>query len=269
LQTNESVPITHAISADNTAVDGRRIPLGGTYNFRHVAGYPAADGGRIADRALWRSDALHALDDEGRRVLRDLPLRTVIDLREDSQRGERPDLVDGVGARLVAVPVYAGVFPSHDSRGAEALRDGDLSGSYLYLVRECGPRIAQVAACLAEPGALPAVVHCTGGKDRTGVVIAVVLSALGVPDDVIVADFVLSESYLDDSFVAAVRESGEASPTLGDRAIRGADPAWIIGALDEVRELHGDAATYLVDHGLAPDALGALRQALISTTPAN
>jgi protein-tyrosine phosphatase len=250
-------------------VDDRHLALAGTHNLRHVGGYATANGGRIRERLLWRSDALHALNDEGRRVLRDLPLRTVIDLREEAQRAERPNRLAGVGAEVVTLPLFDGWFPSPELMGAEAWREGALTPIYEHIVHSCGHRIAAVAAQLARPGALPAVIHCSAGKDRTGVVIAVLLAALGVSDEDIVADFVLTEQYLGDAFFAEAERTAEARQFLalgiGER-YRRAESAWIMAALAYAREHHGDAASYLLAHGLAPDALAALREALLTTS---
>jgi protein-tyrosine phosphatase len=253
-------------STATSAREDRHLALAGTHNLRHVGGYATASGGRIAERVLWRSDALHALDDEGRRVLRDLPLRTVIDLREDAQRVERPNLLEGVGAEIIALPLFDGWTPSPEL-GVQAWREGDMTPIYEHIVRFFGHRIAEVAAHLARPRALPALIHCTAGKDRTGVVTALLLAAVGVSDEDIVADFVLTDRYLGDAFFAQVEQTSEAqrssSPSRGERHRR-AEAACIAAALACARQDHGGGGGYLLAHGLAPEALAALRHALVA-----
>ena len=245
------------------AADTRRLVLAGTFNVRHVGGYRTADGAVLADRLLWRGDALHALDDDGRRTLAELGLRTIVDLREDAERDQRPNLVDGLGVRVVALPLYAGARLEPGPE-LDAMRAGDLTGMYRRIIAGHGPQIAATITELARPGALPALVHCSAGKDRTGIVIALLLSALGVADDDVVADFALTEQYLDDTFMATVRAAFAGAETMPDRVHRGADPTWMLAALAAARESHADVAAYLVAHGLDPAALEALRAALTS-----
>ena len=250
----------------------RRLALAGTYNVRHVGGYRTAAGPILVDRLVWRGDALHALNDDGRRTLTELGMRTIVDLREDAEREQRPNLVDGVGARSVALSFYGGGRPDLGDQWP-AMRAGDLTGLYRRMVADHGTQIAAAIGELATPGALPALVHCSAGKDRTGIVVALLLSALGVSDDDVLADFALTERYIDDTFVASLRavsatpdgdrEAGE----MHERVFRGADPVWMRAALTDMRDRHGDAATYLVDHGLQPEALAALEAALTASTP--
>ena len=245
--------------------DDRRLVLAGTFNVRHVGGYRTTTGALLTDRLVWRGDALHAVDDAGRQTLTELGLRTVVDLREDGERERQPNLLEGVGARVVALPLYAGARLEPGPE-LEAMRAGDLTGMYLRIIAGHGAQIAAAIAELAQPGALPALVHCTAGKDRTGLVVALLLSALGVSDDDVAADFALTERYLDDAFVAALRATPfSATDEMPERVYRGADPAWMLAALAEVRERHADAANYLFEHGLDAAAFAALQDAL--TTP--
>jgi protein-tyrosine phosphatase len=243
------------------AADTRRLVLAGTFNVRHVGGYRTAAGAVLTDRLLWRGDALHALDDDGPRTLAELGLRTIVDLREDAERDQRPNLVDGLGVRVVTLPLYAGARLEPGPE-LDAMRAGDLSGMYRRVITGHGPQIAATITELARPGALPALVHCSAGKDRTGIVIALLLSAIGVADDDVVADFALTEQYLDDAFMATVRAAFDGADAMPERVHRGADPAWMLAALAAVREAHADVGAYLVEHGLDPAALEVLRAAL-------
>lgn len=246
----------------------RRLALAGTYNIRHVGGYALPAGGRIADRLLWRGDALHAIDDEGRRTLAALPLRTVVDLRDDGERERMPNRLDGVEAAVVTIPMRVVAIALEPQADVVAWRRGDLAGFFAMLARTRGAEIAAVVTALARPGALPALVHCTAGKDRTGIVIAIILSALGVADADVIADFALSATYLDPSFVEHARRAMagavRARDGTSDRVFLAAEPAWMAGVLEYLRAEHGDAARYLLSNGVAPRALAALRGALVS-----
>ena len=231
----------------------RHLPLRGTYNVRDVGGYPA-DGGAVRWRTLLRADALHLLDDAGRAELAGLGLRTVIDLREDVELETAPDALDGVGATILRNPVFGQRFFDLPA---------DLQGIYDVMVEDCGPTLAAAVAELCEPGALPALVHCTAGKDRTGLVIALTLSVAGVADDEIVADYVLSNTYLGSESVDHLR----AASGLGEGfrpTFRYCGPELILGALDRIRAEHGGVVEYLLAHGLTEAQLSALRATLVA-----
>ena len=234
-----------------------------------MGGYPSESGGRIVDRLLWRGDALHAIDDDGRRTLRGLPLRTVIDLRDDHEREIMPNRLEGVDAEVVIVAMGVGTLALEPGADLDMWRRGELGSFFEMLARTRGPQIATAVSALARPGALPALVHCTAGKDRTGIVIALTLSSLGVADHDIVEDFALSATYLDADFAARTRLAMAGTERGGeqtsDRLFLAAEPTWIAGALAYVRAHHGDAAAYLATHGVDPAAFAALRAALVTS----
>ena len=152
-------------------------------------------------------------------------------------------------------------------RGADVAswRSGDLGGFFELLARTRGPQIAAAANTLAAPGALPALVHCTAGKDRTGIVVAVVLSALGVGDTDVIHDFALSAAYLDAGFAERTRRemaaAGRAADGVSDRVFSAAEPEWMARVLAFIREHYGDASTYLTVHGVVAGARRASERA--------
>jgi protein-tyrosine phosphatase len=245
----------------------RRIPMAGTWNVRHVGGYATSDGRTTKPYALIRGDALHGLDDEGRAHLRALSVRTVIDLRRDTERESHPDMVDDVGARIVNLPLFDA------ERGAGATGDMELTldGIYRMLVERRGPAIAAVIRELAAPGALPAVVHCSVGKDRTGVIIALVLSVVGVPDEVIALDFAATGLFLSDEqrqlMIAMIAGYGMEESQAAQ--LMSSDPVLITEVLASVRRDHGSVASYLVAHGVSAEEIEALRRELLEDPAAD
>jgi protein-tyrosine phosphatase len=174
----------------------RTLVREGCVNFRDLGGYRTRDGHQIGWRRLFRADGLNRLSDSDRSLLTELGLATVIDLRtvdEAEQRGRFP--VDEVPVRYVDLPL-TDVLPS-----PEELPDwGEASyvaSRYGRMVEEGGPVLTQAIEILAAAGSLPAVVHCSAGKDRTGVLSALVLAFLDVPDETIVEDYALSAAAMD------------------------------------------------------------------------
>ena len=241
----------------------RRIPIEGTWNVRHVGGYATSDGRTTKPYTLIRADALHQLDDDGRAQLRSLSVQTVIDLRRDSERESHPDLVDDVGARIVNLPL----FVAERGEGATGDLEMTLNDIYRMLIEDRGPAIAAVVRELAAPGALPAVVHCSVGKDRTGVIIALVLSVVGVPDEVIALDFAATGLFLSAEQRTAMIAMIASDGMNEDRAaqLMSSDPVLITEVLALVRRYHGSVASYLIAHGVSPEEIEVLRHELLES----
>jgi protein-tyrosine phosphatase len=243
---------------------GERLPLAGTFNVRDAGGYLTA-GGKLRSGLLLRGDAPGTLDPESLAVLRELGLRTVIDLRAPGEREIRPTRLEALtGVRIVEVPL---LDPDDGDIPAELVAEG-LPALYRWLVLNRGHRLADVIRILAAQDALPALVHCSAGKDRTGIVVALVHAALGVAEDDLAADFGRSAELLGADFVAAAQAQAAA---LGlDATVRpellASEPAWIREVLQLVSAGHGDAVAYLSAHGLTDDELSGLRRALLDTT---
>lgn len=236
----------------------RLIPLSGTFNVRDVGGYPTPDG-PIAWGRLLRADALHRLDDEGRSRLTALGLRTVIDLRREVERDHRPDALDGMTFTALHLPILGGDLVA---RFAELPTLADV---YTSIVDAEGRSLAAVVSALAEPDGLTAVVHCTAGKDRTGIVVAMVLDMLGVDDEIIAADYAASATLLRSGFElprGTVSEMSDLPPEVVANLL-GSPPELILGVLSAVRTSHGSVEQYLVAQGMAPTVPAQLRQALI------
>jgi protein-tyrosine phosphatase len=231
----------------------RRIELPGVLNLRDVGGYPVTGGGMVRWRTLLRSDAPHGLAAAGVAALAGLGLKTVVDLRTQGEADLAPSPVAG---RVTHLPLIEDL---------QALPAPDLAAVYRYVIDERGTAIAAAIGELASGDAFPALVHCAAGKDRTGVVIALVLAVLGVPDQVIAADYALSASYLDPGQTPIIGQL-RASTGLSDeltRALLVSPPELILGVLARVTAAAGSAEGYLRAHGLTGEALTILRSALI------
>jgi protein-tyrosine phosphatase len=226
-----------------------------------AAGKEAAGGGTVRWRTLLRSDALHRLDDSGRAALSALGLRTVVDLRTDEEVKAAPSALDDAGMQTFHVPVF--------DAAAIGRLPPELAAVYRHMIDDCGAAIAAAIGHLCGDGALPGLVHCTAGKDRTGLVVALVLEVVGVPDEVIAADYALSDAYLDAGTARAIsriRAIGGLGRWL-DLGALGASPQVIHDALARVRSRSGSVRAYLIGNGLTARDLGHLRTALVTWRP--
>jgi protein-tyrosine phosphatase len=236
--------------------------LPGTFNSRDLGGLTAA-GGLVRTRALIRSDAPIEIGPEGRAILRELDLRTALDLRQPVERELDPSDLDGLGLELRHVPIIGEDFKVIAGMGLDEI--------YRDLLERRGAELASAVRVLSEPNALPALVFCSAGKDRTGLVTALVLGALGVPDDQIVADYARTEQAVVGAFRAAI-EARAAAAGISEQelAVRvGAPPALMREVLAWLREHDGGAAGYLRRNGLTAQDLEALRSNLIEPRAAS
>lgn len=245
------------MTASATAPD-RRLPVPGTHNLRDTGGYAAAGGSTRWGRLL-RSDALHRVDEEGRAVLRELGLGLVVDLRSDEECERDPSALDGLGHRAVRVPITSGSTAS--------ILELDLAAIYAEFVEEHGPSLTRAVRVIATAGDTPTLVHCAAGKDRTGLVVALALSAAGVDREDVVADYVLSEQHLAgewlDAILGRIRADGADLPAHV-LATLGSSPAELLRhTLAAMDERHGGPVGYLRDHGMTDAELDALRSALV------
>jgi protein-tyrosine phosphatase len=243
----------------NEAVE-RVIALEGAVNFRDLGGYPAAAGARTRWRTLFRADGLGELTESDLAVLRALGIRTVIDLRsgDELERG-RFD----VEAHPVSFHHFPFIEQLPDAEEFER-RPGLLGNQYLEIVESAGPQILGALEALARPGALPAVFHCTAGKDRTGVLSAVVLSLLGVDEPTVVSDYALSGQAMLRLRAKLVRKYPEGRDAIeGMGEVFSAEPAQMERLLDHVRARWGSVDAYLADLGASPDLVGRLRASLL------
>ncbi|MCF2533609.1 tyrosine-protein phosphatase [Yinghuangia soli] len=247
-----------------TTDDARRPGIDHVDNLRDAGGYPTEDGRTVRLRTLLRSGDLSRLDDAGRAEFNRIGLRTVLDLRDRDEAKTAPDAVDGLDAVYVANPVFDGDLPTDPATTLAAL--------YRYTVDHHRDGLASAIRFLAAPGALPADVHCTAGKDRTGLVIALALTVAGVDRDRIVADYALSHHYLGDEFRARVQRqlagwAGDASSAAVAMDLAIDSPAQAMrDTLEHVDHTYGSVAAYLEAAGVTAAVQQALRDTLTAPT---
>ena len=239
----------------------RHIQLESAVNFRDLGGYRAADGHTIRWRALFRADDLSALTRPDRAVVRNLGIATVIDLRSRAEVERERFPVDEIPVAFHHVPLVA-ALPAFD----EFRRGPDFfTAHYLDIAHLAGDQIARALAIVADRKAHPVIVHCAAGKDRTGVLVAVVLALLGVADEVIAEDYALSAAAME----ALVGRIVERMPEQRDAIMEVADvmfsasPVAITALLEGLRAEHGTIEAYAAAHGAGAEVVGALRASLL------
>jgi protein-tyrosine phosphatase len=242
-----------------TEVD-RIIALEGAVNFRDLGGYAAGAGSRTRWRTLFRADGLGELTEADLSMFRMLGIRTVIDLRSGSELERGRFDVD---AHPVAFHHFPFIEELPDAQEFDR-QPGLLGSQYQEILRDAGCQILAALEVLATPEALPAVFHCTAGKDRTGVLSAIVLSLLGVDEPTVVADYALSGAAmlrLRAKLMVKYPEGRETLESIDE--VFSADPAQMEQLLDHLRELYGSVASYVAGLGAGPGLVDGLRAALL------
>lgn len=249
-------------------------------NFRDAGGHETVEGARVRTGLLYRSVALDEPSDEALRLLSELGVRTVFDLRTSMEQEHKPDrLPDGTRHMSVdlladsgeADPAELFALMQDPVRASEELRDGGTQRFYVAtyhdLVRLPSARAgySRLLRTLADPRARPALVHCTTGKDRTGWAVALLLLYLGVSEADVMEEYLASDaevrgafSHVIDDFVARGGEHDVIEPLMS------VQPAFLEAALTAMRTDHGTIEAYVHD-GLGLDAAtgAALRAAFL------
>jgi protein-tyrosine phosphatase len=241
----------------------RRVPLGSVLNFRDLGGYRSGEAGMVRWGQVFRSDSLHRLDREYLEAFSDLGVQVVYDLRSIQERESFPS-VD----LAVHLPI-----PSRSPEGSVAnLRsryDGErwLHEEYLYMLAHAGAAFGALLSQLAEPERRPALFHCAGGKDRTGLAAALLLSWLGVQREVVLDDYELTSQHAPVDSLGEVVETF-CSAGMTEAAAEGvlSTPRWAMAAaLDELDDGYGGIHTYLRGPaGMNEESLAALSDQLLT-----
>jgi len=225
----------------------RHLDLEGASNFRDLGGYPTADGRVVRWRRIFRSNHLGHLTPADIDVVRGLGVRSAFDFRG---RDERAAAVCGVADITVhSLPIEPTVVAALRARLAAGSLSADdaleiMRESYRNYVRLNTHSFRALFAHLLDDHA-PLVIHCTAGKDRTGFACALVLHALGVPEEFIAEDYLLTNRFY--------RRDPSASTDLPDdvrQAIGSVEASFLTAGFDAIRTDYGDLESYLRD-GLA------------------
>jgi protein-tyrosine phosphatase len=251
----------------------RHVEFEACFNFRDLGGYETRDGRELRWGTLYRSDTLHRLTDADADTFGALGLQTVIDLRSQTEiddHGRLAHHVDAIDWHNIAMldnvklaPPDPGTPAPESVTAPQDLAPGE---GYVLIAERYAPSIAEVFRLLTLADALPAVFHCTAGRDRTGIISAMILDVLGVPDEVIAQDYVLTElarerttEWIEAHEPAFAAYMAQFPP---ERRVMRAE--MIVGFVELTRAKHGSIAGFLAGAGVGEDRLEALRARLLA-----
>ena len=242
---------------------GAQIVIAGLPNLRDLGGWTTADGRRVTAGRVFRSTALDRLDDQGLHAVAGLGVRTVVDLRTETERKTMPDRLPGDVAGVIcdvlgdapdAAPAQLPRIMADPKSAAQTLGGGQAEAMFERGYRELVSlpsaldAYRRFFATLADTTRRPLLFHCTTGKDRTGWAAAVLLTVLGVSREDVTRDYLLTNRQLlpalqpvVDRFAAAGGDPALLRPILGVRQ------DYLDAAFDEARSRFGSMDDYLAD----------------------
>ena len=242
----------------------RHLQIGGTYNVRDIGGYTTTDGRQTRWRTYLRADSLHKLTQEGQQELLDTGLKTIIDLRRVRETVKTPNIFassDAVDYR------HMNLITDTDPDGYGNPGEGAawIARSYKILLDERKPEIGAIMSTLADPEVVPALFHCAGGADRTGIIAALLLSLAGVPEETIAEDYHLTAPTLFTRYSTDGPPPGWSTDDL--RRAQSMDylaPAETMRiTLDYLTEKYGGVEAYVREIGLTSDQIEAIRESFV------
>lgn len=247
----------------------RVLPLSSGVNFRDAGGYRTAGGRMMRWGQVYRAGSLADLSDEDVAYLGRLGLKLSCDLRSIEEVNAYPDRLPPRTAALHR-PVVAEVNRLRRIVTLMRLRHRVqelLLNVYTVMIDQNGPNFAGIVRLAADPANLPLVIHCTAGKDRTGLALALLLLALGVPEETVIADYTLSNHVFD---VLAGRMKPEMERLyaigFGEVQVRPfllAEARTMAATLAHLRWRYGSVEWYLLRSGIDEVTLERLRETLL------
>ena len=246
----------------------RDLVWDGCLNVRDLGGLPTRDGRETRFGAVVRADSVRQLSDDGWKALVDHGIRTVVDLRGDHELAEDPPAASPV--EVVHVPF----FEASEAEWKEIEKEIETAVAaapdvatatrdvYLIFLERFRSSIGAAVSAVADAPAGGVVIHCAGGKDRTGLLSAFLLDLAGVEDEDIAADYALSEERLRPRHEAwfAAAETEEELARL--RRIAQTPAASMVGVFAELERRYGGVESYLHAAGVTDEELELVRTRL-------
>ena len=243
----------------------RHLGLTGTYNTREIGGYPTKDGGMTRWRIFLRSDNMHALTDADKDALIDYGVRIVIDLRTTRETETTPNrFVDSDRVRYVWHNIIGDERSANTADIVTGVPSDRIQQAYSSWLDNRQNQVRAVLSILAEPGTVTAIYHCAGGKDRTGVISALLLDIAGVSRQMIAKDYGLTARYLHQRNLDNAAENGETTfATWQQYQAQFCPPEAMLKTLQHLDDKYGGIPPYLKTIGLDTTQIRELRSALL------
>lgn len=233
------------------------LPLTGAHNVRDLGGYPAEDGKTTKYRVFLRGDSLHGLTKGDEKYLDGYGVSLVIDVRGREEAFLHPDHIDKKRTAHVHVPLLDHI----QSEAMLGKMPDDMGDMYIGLVEKSKDGLKEIFTRMADERGVT-LYHCTAGKDRTGIITMLVLKLAGVADDVVLADYAVSETYMKETFDRQRKMVEAAGVKVPDYVFR-SKPEYMQKLMDHIAGKYGSAKDYLKNIGLSDEEIGRLKEKIV------
>ena len=246
----------------------RHIPLPGTFNIRDLGGYATIGNGMTLWRRILRADSLHKLDAAGVDALLTEGLVAVIDLRHSDELKTAPNpFAAHEDITYVNINLLADLMPSYDAAHNDEV--DVLLDLYLRTVEQRGAVICEALEAIAQAPEGTILFHCAAGKDRTGILAALVLSIAGVGRESILDDYELTAAQIEPVLPDYERRAIERGHDLQRmRAMLASRRETMAALLEHLDTRHGGVVDYLIAAGLSDKTIERLRRRILNIEPA-
>ena len=252
--------IIHKDNITYQSEDHRKILLDGTSNTRELGGYKTEDGRSLKWGVLYRSDKLSELTDADQEYLLQLGIKRVIDFRSSEEKQNEPDQLPST-LKYIEMPIEAdgAIRPK-----VEAILKGDLNEDVGAILVETNKEFISDFSGVYKgfiesliENQEPTLFHCTAGKDRAGFAAALVLLAVGVPEKIVIEDYMKTNKYTEETIQDYINKINLYSLGSVDaeilRPLLGVEERFIRAALDEIKQKYGNVETFIRDELEIPD----------------
>ena len=234
------------------------------YNIRDIGGYPTKSGKITRRRTFIRSESLGRISPKSQQALIDYGIRTIVDLRKISETIDDPNVFLDSSVVYYHHQDMVGNMVFHE-KPPDVEHAKHVSESYSQILDQRKTSIGQILSTLASPNILPAIYHCAGGQDRTGIISALLLGLAGVPENMIAEDFALTARYQINHYLSEDRPNetipdGYSIETyLSERC----HPKSMSLTIRYMNENYGSIEGYVKEAGLNGSQIDSIRSALV------
>lgn len=219
---------------------GRLLPLKSVYNVRDMGGYTGADGKKVKWGKVYRSGDLNTLSDCDLKNLDSFEIKTFIDFRDDKERKHAPDRRPPSVRNIHELPIKVG-----NLKGLQELLDNNpeqiLFHANRALVNDCSEIYQKFFTIMMQEESMPILFHCSAGKDRAGFAAAMFLASLGVNQETIIADYMLSGEYIQGKYDRELQGNPALEPLFQTKS------EYLMAAFDTIDHDFGGINKYLTD----------------------
>lgn len=252
------------LETDRTKIFGvdkydRFIPIKGAWNFRDTGGYITKNGKSIKWKNVYRAGQLSKITEEDISYLKDLGIKTIIDLRTIRELETQPNVVmDNIND--IHMPINDSDYCEDNCKTNKNLNEV-MKNSYMYMIDKRAEKFGHVLKLFTSEENFPIVFHCMAGKDRTGITALLLYMIAGLDEDTIISDYTLS-NYASSRILDYFETFGLDREEMYEYAI--ADEKWIIDVIDYINEKYNNVEEYLISKaGLTKEEVDSIYYNLI------